>query len=413
MTADGRAASPAADGRGPNREGSRAREVVPAAVHSPQPHGGRLTERLVAADRAEDLAAEAARLPAVALDGRGLADLECLAVGAFSPLTGFLGKADHAGVVEQGRLAGGQVWTLPVVLPVPAEALASGPDRLALTDPAGTLLAVVDVEEVHDPDPATEAKHVFETDDPAHPGVAATLARRGPLVGGAVQVLRLPATPPELGPRLTPAQVRAEAVARGWRSLAGFQTRNPVHRAHEYLHKVALEHVDGLLLHPLVGETKGDDVPATLRMACYRALLDGYYPAGRVLLSAFPAAMRYAGPREAIFHALVRKNYGCTHFIVGRDHAGVGRYYGSFEAQELLASLAAEDLGITPLCFDNAFYCRRCLAMATAKTCPHPDSEHVALSGTQVRAMLAAGQLPPPEFSRAEVAELLIEASRT
>ena len=412
MIADGRAASPAADGRGPNREGSRAREVVPAAVHSPQPHGGRLTERLVAADRAEDLAAEAARLPAVALDGRGLADLECLAVGAFSPLTGFLGKADHAGVVEQGRLAGGQVWTLPVVLPVPAEALASGPDRLALTDPAGTLLAVVDVEEVHDPDPATEAKHVFETDDPAHPGVAATLARRGPLVGGAVQVLRLPATPPELGPRLTPAQVRAEAVARGWRSLAGFQTRNPVHRAHEYLHKVALEHVDGLLLHPLVGETKGDDVPATLRMACYRALLDGYYPAGRVLLSAFPAAMRYAGPREAIFHALVRKNYGCTHFIVGRDHAGVGSYYGTYAAQEAFDAYDPGELGIQPLRYEHAFFCRRCEAMATSRTCPHPPEARVQLSGTAVRELLGRGELPPPQFSRPEVAHLLADGYR-
>ena len=385
----------------------------PSALSPPAPHGGRLTERLVAPDRADALAAEAARLPAVPLDGRALADLECLAVGAFSPLTGFLGPADYAAVVERGRLAGGQVWTLPVVLPVPAEALASGPDRLALTDRDGTVLAVVDVEAVHDPDPATEAKLVFETDDPAHPGVAATLARPGPLVGGPVHVLRLPAAPAELGPRLTPAQVRAEAAARGWRTLAGFQTRNPVHRAHEYLHKVALEHVDGLLLHPLVGETKGDDVPAALRMACYRVLLEGYYPAGRVLLSAFPAAMRYAGPREAVFHALVRKNYGCTHFIVGRDHAGVGSYYGTFQAQELIASLPAEDLGITPLRFDNAFYCRRCLAMATGKTCPHPDSEHVALSGTQVRSMLAAGELPPPEFSRAEVAELLIDAYRT
>ena len=384
-----------------------------AAVAPPVPHGGRLVERLVPADRSETLAAEAARLPAVRLDGRGLADLECLAVGAFSPLTGFLAGADHAAVVEHGRLADGAVWTLPVVLPVPAETLAGGPERLALSDPAGTVLAVVDVEEVHDPDPATEAKHVFETDDPAHPGVAATLARHGPLVGGPVHVLRLPGAPAGPGPRLTPAQVRAEAVRRGWRTMAGFQTRNPVHRAHEYLHKVALEHVDGLLLHPLVGETKDDDVPAALRMACYRALLDGYYPPERVLLSAFPAAMRYAGPREAVFHAIVRKNYGCTHFIVGRDHAGVGSYYGTFQAQELIASLDADELGITPLRFDNAFYCRRCLAMATGKTCPHPQADHVALSGTQVREMLAAGQLPPAEFSRPEVAQLLIDAYRS
>jgi sulfate adenylyltransferase len=415
--AGGRAGTSPADGRAPNREGSRRRDGERTVAHSPHPHsphphGGRLTERLVPADRAEALAAEAARLPAVALDGRALADLECLAVGAFSPLTGFLGAADHTAVVEHGQLADGTVWTLPVALPVPAKVLAAGPDRLTLTDPAGMVLAVVDVEEVHDPDPAREAKHVFETDDPAHPGVAATLARRGPLVGGAVQVLRLPATPAELGPRLTPAQVRAEAVARGWRSMAGFQTRNPVHRAHEYLHKVALEHVDGLLLHPLVGETKGDDVPAALRMACYRALLDDYYPAGRVLLSAFPAAMRYAGPREAIFHALVRKNYGCTHFIVGRDHAGVGSYYGTYAAQEAFDAYDPGELGIQPLRYEHAFYCRRCEAMATSRTCPHPPETRVHLSGTAVRELLGRGELPPPQFSRPEVARLLADGYR-
>jgi sulfate adenylyltransferase len=444
----GRAAPSPADGRAPNREGSRHPEAGRTAVHSPhplnpdlhhpphplnpdlhpphlanpdlrgshphapEPHGGRLTERLVPSDRAGELAAEAAWLPAVVLDGRALADLECLAVGAFSPLAGFLGAADHTAVVEQGRLADGTVWTLPVALSVPAEVLAGGPDRLALTDPAGTVLAVVDVEEVHDPDPAAEAKLVFETDDPAHPGVAATLARRGPLVGGPVHVLRLPATPPELGPRLTPVQVRAEAAARGWRSMAGFQTRNPVHRAHEHLHKVALEHVDGLLLHPLVGETKDDDVPAALRMACYRVLLEGYYPAGRVLLSAFPAAMRYAGPREAVFHALVRKNYGCTHFIVGRDHAGVGSWYGTYAAQEAFDAYDPGDLGITPLKYEHAFFCRRCEAMATSRTCPHPADARVQLSGTAVRDLLSNGQLPPPQFSRPEVAQLLADGYR-
>jgi sulfate adenylyltransferase len=381
-------------------------------VALPAPHGGRLTERLVPADRVEALDAQAARLPAVPLDGRGLADLECLAVGAFSPLTGFLGAADHTSVVERRRLAGGHVWTLPVVLPVPAETLASAPERLALTDRDGTALAVVDVEEVHDQDPVTEAKFVFETDDPAHPGVAATLARRGPLVGGPVHVLRLPAVPAELGPRLTPAQVRAETIARGWRTLAGFQTRNPVHRAHEYLHKVALEHVDGLLLHPLVGETKDDDVPAGLRMACYRVLLEGYYPAARVLLSAFPAAMRYAGPREAVFHALVRKNYGCTHFIVGRDHAGVGSWYGTYAAQEAFDAYDPGELGIQPLRFEHAFFCRRCEAMATSRTCPHPAATRVHLSGTAVRDLLARGQLPPPQFSRPEVARLLADGYR-
>jgi sulfate adenylyltransferase len=379
----------------------------------PAPHGGRLVDRLVGGAEREALAAEAARLPAAPLDGRGLADLECLAVGAFSPLDGFLGARDHAGVVGEGRLADGTVWTIPVTLAVDGALLRGAPDRLALTGPGGVPLAVLDVREVHRPDPIAEAVGIYGTTDRAHPGVAATVGRRGPLVAGPVRVLRLPASPAELGPRLTPAGVRAEVTARGWRSMAGFQTRNPVHRAHEYLHKIALEQVDGLLLHPLVGQTKDDDVPAALRMACYRALLAGYYPADRVLLSAFPAAMRYAGPREAIFHALVRKNYGCTHFIVGRDHAGVGGYYGTYAAQEAFDAYDPDELGIAPLKFEHAFFCRRCDSMATSRTCPHRPDDRVALSGTAVRGLLARGELPPPQFSRPEVARLLVDGYRS
>ena len=387
--------------------------VAPQRADSlPAPHGGRLVDRLVTGPEREVLAAEAARLPAAPLDPHGLADLECLAVGAFSPLQGFLGARDHASVVEQGRLADGTVWTIPVVLAVDPELLRGGPDRLALTGPGGVPLAVLDVHEAYRADPVAEAVGVYGTGDPNHPGVAATLGRAGLLVAGPVRVLGLPRAPAGLGPRLTPAQVRAEAAARGWRSMAGFQTRNPVHRAHEYLHKVALEQVDGLLLHPLVGHTKDDDVPAALRMACYRALLEGYYPAERVVLSAFPAAMRYAGPREAIFHALVRKNYGCTHFIVGRDHAGVGDYYGTYAAQEAFDAYDPDELGIVPLKFEHAFFCRRCDAMATSRTCPHPAAERVVLSGTAVRGLLARGELPPPQFSRPEVARLLVDGYR-
>jgi sulfate adenylyltransferase len=384
--------------------------VRPASL--PAPHGGRLVDRVVRGDSLARLAAEAERLPVAVLDGIGMGDLECLAVGAFSPLGGFLGRADYESILTAGRLADGLVWTLPVVLSVPPAVLAGAPDRLALATPDDRILAVLDIEEVYRPDPAREALCVYGTADPGHPGVAAVLHRPGPLVAGPVHVLRLPTAGGDLGPRLTPAETRAEAVARGWRSMVGFQTRNPVHRAHEYLHKVALEQIDGLLLHPLVGYTKEDDISPELRMACYRSVLDGYYPPRRVLLSAFPGAMRYAGPREAVFHALVRKNYGCSHFIVGRDHAGVGDYYGPYEAQEALDSYHSGELGILPLRFEDAFFCRSCDGMATRRTCPHPSDQRMSLSGTALRSLLTAGVLPPPQLTRPEPAHTLAEAYR-
>jgi sulfate adenylyltransferase len=270
---------------------------------------------------------------------------------------------------------------------------------------------VLEVEEVFERDREAEAELVYRTTDPAHPGVARVLGSPRRAVSGPIQAVVNPLSGPVGERALTPAQTRAAFAERGWTTVVGFQTRNPVHRAHEYLMKCALENCDGLLLHPLVGPTKEGDVPAEVRMRAYRAILE-YFPAERVMLAALVAPMRYAGPREAVLHALVRKNHGCTHFIVGRDHAGVGSYYGTFEAQELISSIPPEDLGVTPLRFDNAFFCRRCGGMATGKTCPHAPEEHVTLSGTQVRAKLAAGELPPPEFSRPEVAEILIAAYR-
>ena len=370
--------------------------------HLIRPHGGELVERT--GERPDDLDA----LDKVSLSPRELSDLDMLASGALSPLSGFMGREDYERVVEEMRLASGLVWALPVCLAV---AQAPKSDRVALTDAAGRELAVVEVEDVYPYDKEREAAQCFRTTDAAHPGVARLYGQPELYVGGAVTVFERQAPAfPEL--HKDPAETRAAFAERGWKRVVGFQTRNPIHRAHEYLTKAALETVDGLLVHPLVGETKSDDVPASVRAAAYRVLLEGYYPPGRVVLSAFPAAMRYAGPREAVWHAICRKNYGCSHFIVGRDHAGVGDYYGSYDAQLIFDELEPHELDIEPMFFEHAFWCRRCGQMATPKTCPHGGDEHVFLSGTKVRELLARGELPPEEFTRPEVAEVLIEAYR-
>ncbi len=380
-----------------------------------EPHGGRLQERLLAPEEAQVAQGRALELTALPLDERAVADLEMIATGAMSPLVGFLGRQDYQAVLESMHLGpglGGVIWPLPIVLPADPVAVRTLRDgqEVALAGPDGRLLAILTVEEVYQRDLEREAHAVYGTTDRTHPGVAATLAQGRAAVAGPVQVFAL-SEPQFPGYHLTPRETRAAFAERGWRSVAGFQTRNPVHRAHEYIQKCALEMVDGLLLHPLVGQTKSDDVSAATRLRSYEVLLEHYYPRDRVLLATFPAAMRYAGPREAVFHAICRKNYGCTHFIVGRDHAGVGGFYGPFDAQRLVQQWAHE-IGVTPLAFENAFFCRRCDGMATLKTCPHPDSDHVSLSGTAVRAMLRRGETPPPEFSRPEVARLLAAAMR-
>jgi sulfate adenylyltransferase len=377
------------------------------------PHGGVLVDRLVDGAEAAELGRRARELRSICLDTRAESDLELIATGAASPLEGFMTRDDYERVVAELRLACGLPWSLPVTLAVDAEAareLREG-EEVALADRLGEPLAILEVRDVFAYDREREAREVFRTADAAHPGVAAVY-RQGPmLVGGPVLALRLPHHDDFLPFRLTPAETRRAFAARGWRTIVGFQTRNPIHRAHEYIQKCALETVDGLLLHPLVGETKSDDVPADVRMRSYRVLLERYYPVDRVLLAVFPAAMRYAGPREAIFHALVRKNYGCSHFIVGRDHAGVGTYYGTYDAQRIFDEFAPDELGITPLRFEHTFYCAACNAMASAKTCPHDAERHVSLSGTRVRELLTAGESLPPEFSRPEVAAVLAGAT--
>jgi sulfate adenylyltransferase len=369
------------------------------------PHGGELIDRRLPGEEASALAR--ADLPALVLTAAEAADLRALATGAYSPLSGFMNAKQHQSCTESMRLPDGTLWPIPVCLGV-ADGGVDG-ERLALRGEDGSFLGVLEVEEVFERDRMAEAELVYGTTDPAHPGVARVVASPRWAVSGPVRAVVEPLDGPVGRYALTPAETRAAFADRGWGTVVGFQTRNPVHRAHEYLMKCALENCDGLLLHPLVGPTKEGDVPAEVRMRAYQAIL-GYFPPERVLLAALVAPMRYAGPREAVLHALVRKNYGCTHFIVGRDHAGVGSYYGSFQAQELICSLPPEELGIVPLRFDNAFYCRTCGGMATGKTCPHSPAEHLTLSGTQVRAMLSAGQLPASEFSRPEVARILIEA---
>ncbi len=377
-------------------------------------HQEKLVNLLASSERAASLAKEAAQLPAIPLTAFEISDLEMLAIGAFSPLEGFMTRRDYERVLSDMRLAGGAPWTMPITLAVADEPskLLAHVSRAALANPQGERIAVLEIEDIYRPEREKEAQAVFRTTDAAHPGVQRLLDRPKTYVGGRIELFRRPAYP-FAQYRLDPAETRAAFAERGWKTIVGFQTRNPVHRAHEYIQKAALEIVDGLLLHPIAGETKADDVSLEIRLRCYEALIAHYYPRDRVVLALNPASMRYAGPREAVFHALIRKNFGCTHFIVGRDHAGVGNYYGPYDAQKIFGEFAAGELGITPLFFEHTFYCRKCGSVASPKTCPHAKESRVILSGTEVRSMLRDGRDLPEEFSRPEVAEILLAAFRS
>jgi sulfate adenylyltransferase len=379
------------------------------------PHGGQLVNRTLRGEMRQAVCERAEKLFKLDLRPMNLSDLELIAGGAMSPLTGFMGPADYERVLTDMRLANGLLWPIPVTLAVDdATAASIQPDQEIALCENGRVLAIMEVSAQYPYDKQQEAERVYQTTDSAHPGVARLYRQGDVLLAGDIWVVDLPSAAqtefPEL--RHTPAQTRRMFARRGWRRIVGFQTRNPIHRAHEYIQKAALEIVDGLFLHPLVGETKGDDIPADVRIASYQAILRDYYPAESVLLGVFPAAMRYAGPREAIFHALIRKNYGCTHFIVGRDHAGVGNYYGTYDAQRIFDHFKKEEIGIEILPFDYTFFCHKCGMIVSAKTCPHDRENWVFLSGTQVREMLERGEMLPPEFTRPEVSKVLIDGMR-
>ncbi len=375
-------------------------------------HGGTLVNRIVEGKERDALLAKASSLPAVEVDAFTLSDIEMIAIGGFSPLQGFMARKDYDRVVAERRLANGTVWSIPVTLAVSAEQARVLKGDVALKS-GEHVVAILHAEEAWTPDKTVEAQQVFKASDASHPGVARLQAVGDTYLGGNISVVNRPKASTFLPYRLDPANTRKLFAERGWKRIVAFQTRNPIHRAHEYIQKCALEICDGLLLHPIVGETKGDDISAAVRMKSYEVLLANYFPKDRVILAVNPSSMRYAGPREAIFHALIRKNYGCTHFIVGRDHAGVGKFYGTYDAQKGFEDFAPEEIGIMPLNFENTAYCTVCLGMVSSKTCPHPAEKYVSLSGTKVRELLLAGTPPPPEVSRPEVAAVLIEAMRS
>ena len=379
-----------------------------------KPHGGKLINRELAGVERDALIEASAAMARLELSPRAISDLEMIAIGAYSPLEGFMGAADYHAVVSGMRLANGVAWAIPITLPVSTEQAGRFREgtEVALYQ-SEHLLGVLHLAEKFTYNKQPEAQLVYRTTDKAHPGVRVLYDQGDWLLAGRISLVNRPRSVDFSEYRKDPAQTRALFRERGWRRVVAFQTRNPVHRAHEYIQKCALEIADGLLLHPIVGETKADDVPVDVRIRSYETILNHYYPAARTVLSVLPAAMRYAGPREAIFHALIRKNYGCSHFIVGRDHAGVGNYYGTYDAHHIFDEFEPHELGITPLFFDHTFYCKACDGMASSKTCPHDTKEHVTLSGTRVREMLGAGELPPAEFSRPEVAKVLIDAYRS
>ena len=376
------------------------------------PHGGRLLPLLVRDSELEESIKEAETLPKVRLDSREVSDLIMLAMGAFSPLDGFIGKADYEGVVADMHLKNGTLWPIPITLAVSkeeAQKIKEGQKIALLNSDNDEIMASMLVEEKYTYDKHREALQVFGTDDEQHPGVKKIYEQGEVYLGGPVKVFSEGDYPERFAEFARPAETRAIFAEKGWTTIAAFQTRNPLHRSHEYLTKVALEVCDGLLIHPIVGKLKAGDIPAEVRMECYKVLLDNYYPKDSAILKVYPMEMRYGGPREAILHAIIRQNFGCSHLIVGRDHAGVGSYYGPFDAQKIFDELNPGDLHIQPLKLDPTFWCNKCSSMASPKTCPHGKEDHLSISGTKLREMLTKGERPTEQFSRKEVVDILVK----
>lgn len=377
----------------------------------PQPHGGRLRPLLISGDELAGETKRAASLPVIRMTSRETSDLIMLAMGAFSPLDGFMCSEDYTRVISAMHTSNGTLWPIPITLAATSEQAAelrTGTEAALVDGDSGTLMGLIRIHDKFDYDKNIEAKSVFQTNDPAHPGVAKLLEQGNILIGGTVKVFNEGAYPSRFGAWYArPSETRLLFENKGWKTVAAFQVRNPIHRSHEYCTKIALEITDGLLIHPLVGKLKKGDIPAEVRMKCYEVLLDRYYPKDRVVCRVYPMEMRYAGPREALLHAIIRQNFGCSHMIVGRDHAGVGNYYGPFAAQDIFDGIPTGELLIKPLKIDWAFWCYKCQSMASSRTCPHSPTDRLSISGTELRQMLERGRMPPPEFSRPEVLQIL------
>jgi sulfate adenylyltransferase len=376
-----------------------------------KPRGGTLINRVAKDKEKEELIKQTQKFYKINIQDRFVSDCEMIAIGGFSPLTGFMDKNTAISVIEKIKLPGGTIWSIPILLPISKSyhvKIKNG-DKVILQDKYNRVIAIIEVSEKFTLDLENYCQKVFKTTEIAHPGVKAVKEAGKYFLAGDIKLINRPLREKiDKNYFKDPLQTRKEFKEKGWNSIVAFQTRNPIHRAHEYLIKCALEITDGALIHPLVGETKPDDIPVNVRMQCYETIIENYFNTEKTMLTVLPTAMRYAGPKEAIHHMIMRKNYGCTHMIIGRDHAGVGDYYGTYEAQ-VLVDKVSEQLGIVVLKFEHSFYCKKCENMATKKTCSHSADAHVFLSGTKVRKMLKDGEKPPKEFSRQEVAEVLLK----